>query len=31
MKYEVKSDYISDDGKTATIELGLQPLEDYQF
>ena len=31
MKYEVKSDYISDDGKFATIELGLQPLETYQF
>ena len=31
MKYEVKSDYISDDSKTATIELGLQPLETYQF
>ena len=31
MKYEVKSDYISDDGKFATIELWLQPLEVYQF
>ena len=31
MKYEVKSDYISDDGKTATIELWLQPLEAIQF
>lgn len=31
MHYEVKSDYISDDGKTATIELWLQPLEATQF
>ena len=31
MKYEVESDYISDDGTTATIELKLQPLEVYQF
>ncbi len=31
MKYEVKSDYISDDGQTATIELGLEPLEATQF
>ena len=31
MKYEVESDYISDDGRTATIELKLQPLEVYQF
>ena len=31
MKYEVESDYISDDGKFATIELGLQPLDAYQF
>ena len=31
MHYEVKSDYISEDGKTATIELWLQPLEATQF
>ena len=31
MKYEVKSDYISDDGQTATIELWLEPLEATQF
>ena len=31
MHYEVKSDYISDDGKTATIELWLEPLEATQF
>lgn len=31
MKYDVDSAYISDDGKTATIELWLQPLEAYQF
>ena len=31
MHYDVKSDYISEDGKTATIELWLQPLEATQF
>ena len=31
MHYEVKSDYISEDGKTATIELWLEPLEATQF
>ena len=31
MKYEVESDYISDDGTTATIELKLKPLDVYQL
>ena len=31
MKYNVKSDYISDDWQTATIELWLQPLKATQF
>lgn len=31
MKYEVNSAYIADDGKFATVELGLTPIGAYQF
>ena len=31
MKYEVESDYISDDNQIATIELSIQPLEVFQL
>ena len=31
MKYQVESDYISEDGQTATIELSLQPKEVFQL
>ena len=31
MKYEVESDYISEDGQTATIELTLKPKDVFQL